>query len=69
MFGVLDAIPKHSAMIALLVNKCIDASMRFSHDYWRNADIVGRSMSAYRPEGKVLHGTICADQIRIDSDF
>ena len=69
MFGVLDAIPKRSVMIVLLVNKCIDTNMRLSHDRWGNAVNDGRFLSAYRPEGNVLHGTICADQIRIDSDF
>ncbi len=43
--------------------------VRLSHDRWGNAAFDGRSMSAYGPEGKVLHGTICAYQIGIVSGF
>jgi len=45
-----------------LVNRCKDSNVWLLHDRWGKAVIDGRSMSAYRPEGKVLHGTICADQ-------
>jgi len=43
----------------------IDTAVRLSQDMLRIAVNGGRSMSAYRPKVKVLHGTIFSHQIRI----